>query len=108
MAKPEIHVFVCGQHRPEGHPRGSCGGKGAMGVMQTFSEKLIAAGLMNKVSLVSTGCLGPCRAGANVLIYPGGTLYMAVEPADIDAIISQHLVGGEVYVEKLAPDAVWQ
>lgn len=108
MSKPEIHVFVCSQQRPAGHPRSSCGEKGAMNVLQTFSEKLIAQGLTNKVSLVATGCLGPCRAGANVLVYPGGTWYMAVDPSDIDGIISEHLIGGTPYAEKLAPDEIWQ
>ena len=78
MPKPEIHVFVCAQQRPAGHPRGSCGEKGAASLMDQFSQKLIANNLMNKVSLVPTGCLGPCRAGANVLVYPGGTMYMDV------------------------------
>ena len=108
MPKPEVHVFVCSQQRPPGHPRGSCGEKGAMNVLQVMSEKIIAAGLSNKVSLVATGCLGPCRAGANVLIYPGNTWYMAVEPADIDAIVEQHLIKGEIYTDKLMPEQVWQ
>ena len=108
MPKPEIHVFVCSQQRPAGHPRGSCGEKGAMNVLQVFSEKIIQKGLTNKVSLVATGCLGPCRAGTNVLVYPGGTWYMAIEPSDIDAIIDQHLIGGGVYEDKLMPEQVWQ
>jgi hypothetical protein len=29
MARPEFHIFLCGQRRPEGHPRGSCGAKGS-------------------------------------------------------------------------------
>lgn len=107
MAKPEIHVFVCSQQRPAGHPRSSCGEKGAAAVMQLFSERLIAKGLFNRVSLVATGCLGPCRAGANVLVYPGGTLYMAVTRDDIDQIIDQHLIGGEPVLDKVAPDQVW-
>ncbi len=85
-----------------------------MNVLQTFSEKLIAAGLTNQVSLVATGCLGPCRAGANVLVFhpataaEGGVWYMTVDPSDIDAIISEHLVGGVPYADKVAPDEIWQ
>lgn len=108
MPKPEIHVFVCAQQRPPGHPRGSCGEKGAGGLLDAFSQKLIANNLFNKVSLVPTGCMGPCRAGANVLVYPGATLYMDVTAADVDQIIQKHLIGGEVWEEKVAPDAVWQ
>lgn len=108
MPKPEVHVFVCSQQRPAGHPRGSCGEKGAMNLLQVFSEKLIASGLMNQVSLVATGCLGPCRAGVNVLIYPGATWYMAVTPDNVDQIINQHLKAGSVVEELVAPDALWQ
>lgn len=114
MPKPEIHVFVCSQQRPPGHPRSSCAEKGAGQLLQTFSEKLIAAGLSNTVSLVATGCLGPCRAGANVLVHhpataaEGGVWYMAVDGSDVDGIIKEHLVGGAPYADKLAPDAIWQ
>ncbi len=76
-------------------------------MMQALSEKLIQKGLFNKVSLVPTGCLGPCRAGSNLLVYPGGTLYMQVGVEDLDQIIDQHLIGGEPVVEKMAPDEVW-
>ena len=108
MPKPQIHVFVCAQQRPAGHPRGSCGEKGAASLMDQFSQKLIANNLMNKVSLVPTGCLGPCRAGANVLVYPGGTMYMDVKAEDIDQIIQTHFIGGEPWADKVAPDAIWQ
>lgn len=83
-------------------------------MLQAFSEKLIAAGLANTVSLVATGCLGPCRAGANVLVFhpatsaDGGTWYMAVDGNDVDGIIKEHLVGGAPYADKLAPDVIWQ
>jgi len=76
-------------------------------MMQALSEKLIQKGLFNKVSLVPTGCQGPCRAGPNLLIYPGGTLYMQVTADDLDEIIEQHFVGGEPVLEKMAPDEVW-
>jgi (2Fe-2S) ferredoxin len=108
MAKPEYHIFVCAQQRPDGHPRGSCGAKGAGNLLQHFSERLVAHNLFNKVSLVATGCLGPCRAGANVLVYPGGVLYMDIKPEDVDSIISQHLVAGDPWADKIAPDEVWQ
>ncbi len=75
--------------------------------MPAFSQAIISRNLFNKVSLVPTGCLGPCQAGANVLIFPGATLYMDVQPEDVDRIIDQHLVGGEVVTEKLAPAEVW-
>lgn len=107
MPRPNYHVFVCAQQRPPGHPRSSCGEKGAGNLLPAFQQGLISRNLSEKVSLVATGCLGPCQAGANVLVYPGGDLYMAVTPEDVDQIIDQHLVNGEPVTEKFAPAEVW-
>ena len=107
MPRPEYHVFICSQQRPAGHPRSSCTEKGADKLMPAFSQGIISRNLFNKVSLVPTACLGPCQAGANVLVFPGAHLYMNVQPEDVDQIIEQHLVGGEVVTEKLAPEQVW-
>ena len=107
MPKPLHHIFVCGQSRPEGHPRGSCGTSGAGAVFQSFGAALIAGNLMDKIALAQTGCLGPCHLGANVLIYPEGVLYSEVKPEDAATIVEQHLLKGDVVTEKLAPKEIW-
>jgi (2Fe-2S) ferredoxin len=107
MAKPEFHIFVCGQRRPDGHPRGSCGAKGAEALFNAFAQALIQRNLQNRIALTSTGCLGPCQAGANVLIYPGSVMYSWLEPEEAGLIIDQHLLGGEPYADKLTPAELW-
>ncbi|WP_317929957.1 (2Fe-2S) ferredoxin domain-containing protein [Halioxenophilus sp. WMMB6] len=107
MPKPERHVFVCGQVRPENHPRGSCGHTGAPQVFQAFGAALTKSGLLGKVALTNTGCLGPCQVGTNVLVYPEGTMYTQVQAEDVGQIVEQHLLKGEPVVEKLAPAEVW-
>lgn len=107
MARPDYHVFICAQQRAPGHPRSSCVEKGAGKVLERFSQVLTVKNLFNRISLVTTGCLGPCQAGANVLVYPGGVLYMNVQAEDVDVIVEQHLLGGEPVVEKLAPAEIW-
>lgn len=107
MPRPEIHVMICSQQRPAGHPRGSCGEKGAAALMPAFSQSLIKHNLVQKVSLVSTGCLGPCQVGASVLVFPGATLYANVKVSDVETIIEEHLIGGTPVAEKLAPAEVW-
>ena len=67
MAKPEFHIFVCGQRRPAGHPRGSCGAKGVEALYDAFARALTQRNLHSRIALTSTGCLGPCQAGANWL-----------------------------------------
>lgn len=107
MPKPERHVFVCGQQRPENHPKGSCGHSGAATVFQTFGAQMSQNGLLGKVALTNTGCLGPCQQGANVLIYPEGTMYSQVSPEDVGQIVQQHLLGGTPVAEKLTPAELW-
>ncbi len=107
MPRPEYHVLICSQQRPAGHPRSSCGEKGAGSLLPAFSQGLMARNLMQKVSLVATGCLGPCQAGANVLVFPGSVLYMDVKVEDVDSIIEQHLIEGKPVEEKFAPAEIW-
>ena len=107
MPGPEIHVFICSQQRPAGHPRGSCGEKGAATLMPAFSHGVMKYNLANKVSLVATGCLGPCQAGASVLVYPGNVLYANVTEADVDTIIQQHLISGTPVAAQFAPAELW-
>ena len=107
MPKPQHHVFVCAQARQEGHPRGSCSASGAAGVFQALVTSLTSHQLVGKVALTQTACLGPCHMGSNVLVYPEGTLYCAVNADDIETIVKQHLVGGQPVIEKLAPKEIW-
>ena len=107
MARPEFHIFLCGQRRPEGHPRGSCGAKGSEALYNAFAQVLIKHNLNNRIALTTTGCIGPCQAGANVLIYPGSIMYSWVEPEDAEIIVEQHLLGGEPYADKLTPAEIW-
>ncbi|TWH77445.1 (2Fe-2S) ferredoxin [Azomonas agilis] len=106
MARPEFHIFLCTQRRPDGHPRGCCGSKNADAVYDAFAQALIQNNLTNRVALTRTGCLGPCMAGPNVLIYPASQMYSWVEPEDA-AIIIKQLLAGEVYADKLTPAELW-
>ena len=41
MPKPDHHIVVCTNTRPPGHPKGSCGEKGAQPVVMKFAEKMV-------------------------------------------------------------------
>lgn len=107
MARPDYHIFVCGQQRPQGHPRGSCAANGAGPLLQQFAQGLMQRNLLQKASLVTTGCIGPCQTGANVLVYPGAVLYGNVDAGDVDAIIEQHIMGGQPVEAKQVAADVW-
>ncbi len=107
MPKPQKHVFVCAQSRPPGHPRGSCGAKGGGDILQTFWKEAESRNLWDKFAVTSSGCIGPCDIGANVLVYPEGVLYTGVAKEDVAAIIDDHLLGDNVVERLVAPKEVW-
>ncbi len=107
MPRPQRHVFICGQTRPEGHPKGSCGACGAAEVYQSLAQMLVERKLYGRFAVTQTGCLGPCHMGANVLVYPDGVLYNNMASADVQRLVDDHLLGGEPLPDKLAPVAVW-
>jgi len=92
---PFQRVFVCVQNRPLGHPDGSCQARGGGLVYQEFVDQLRQEPEPSPYQLTSTGCLGPCQSGgATVFVFPDGTLYGGVTPADVAEIVHQHLRGG--------------
>ena len=107
MPKPEKHVFVCTQGRPPGHPRGSCGEKGCVEVMETFLMELQERNLYDKVAITNTGCLGPCGMGPNVLVYPEGVMYGNLSKDDVKVIFDEHLQGGTPVSRLFMPTEVW-
>jgi (2Fe-2S) ferredoxin len=107
MPRPEKHVFICTQNRPQGHPRGSCGAKGCADVMNEFMNEIQARNLFEKIALTNTGCMGPCMFGTSVLVYPEGVMYGNVTKEDVKTIIDEHLLGGKPVEALKVPTEVW-
>jgi (2Fe-2S) ferredoxin len=108
MARPQKHVFVCVQSRPPGHPKGSCGaGRNSGALLQAFMAEFDQRGLWGRIALTSSGCLGPCELGPNVLVYPDGVLYSGVTAADVATLIEEHLLEDRPVERLRAPASVW-
>jgi (2Fe-2S) ferredoxin len=107
MAKPVKHVFICTQGRPPGHPRGSCAANDSMPMFQEFMQQFEKRGLWGKFALTSTGCMGPCDRGPNVLVYPEGIMYGAVSKDDVNAIIDEHLLQDQPVERLKLPADIW-
>lgn len=107
MPRPEKHLFICTQARPAGHPRGSCADKGCNAVAETLWATMQERNLFGRFAVTSTGCVGPCGMGPNILVYPEGVLYNNVKPGDVQTIIDQHLLKNEPVSALLAPAEVW-
>ncbi|MBA3598072.1 MAG: MMPL family transporter [Methylibium sp.] len=57
------------------------------------------------VLITKTSCLGPCRLGPVLQVFPEGVYYCRVDEAGIDRVIGEHLVGGRVVGElALSPE----
>ena len=89
----DAHVLVCGG--------GDCKKRGSKGVRRALKEGLRAAGMNGEVRIDSVGCLGLCKYGPNVVVYPGGSWYLGLGEEDVPEVVERHLKGGEP-VERLA------
>jgi (2Fe-2S) ferredoxin len=94
MPKFERHIFVCGNVRPAGSPRGCCDPAGQAELQKAFKRKLAERGLKGRVRANQSGCLDQCEHGPNVVIYPEAVWYGGVTLADVDEIVETHIVGG--------------
>lgn len=107
MPRPEKHVFVCTQNRPQGHPRGSCAAGGCAEVINEFMNEIQARNLFETIGLTNTGCMGPCSLGPSVLVYPEGVMYGNIKKEDVNTIIEEHLLGGVPVAALQVPGEVW-
>ena len=88
----KYHAFICTQRRPEGHPRGCCTTKGGgQPLFERLAAKISENNLWDAgVSVASSSCLGFCKAGPLMVVYPQGVWYKIEKPEDIDEIVSSH------------------
>jgi (2Fe-2S) ferredoxin len=100
MPKFEKHIFICGNRRPPGNPRGCCDPSGQVKLQKLFKQKLAERGLKGKVRANQSGCLDQCEHGPNLVVYPDAVWYGHVSEADVDEIIESHIIGGKP-VERL-------
>jgi (2Fe-2S) ferredoxin len=100
MSKFEKHIFICGNQRPAGHPRGCCDPTAKAELQKLFKQKLTERGLKGRVRANQSGCLDQCEHGPNLVVYPEAVWYGGVTLADVDEIVESHIVGGHP-VERL-------
>lgn len=100
MAGFQKHIFICGNFRAPGHPRGCCDPQQEAALQKHFKKRLAEKGLHGKVRANQAGCLDQCEHGPNVVVYPDGVWYGGVTLEDVDEIVESHILGG-VPVERL-------
>jgi (2Fe-2S) ferredoxin len=102
LAKPaakvrdyDAHVLVC--------KGGDCKKRGSKAVRGALKDELRAEGMNMDVRVDSVDCLGLCKHGPNLVVYPGGTWYLGVVEHDVHQVVRRHLKDGEP-VEHLAAE----
>ncbi|MGE5546414.1 MAG: (2Fe-2S) ferredoxin domain-containing protein [Solirubrobacterales bacterium] len=93
----KYHAFVCVQSRPPEHPRGCCTSRGGG---QALFDRLV--GQINEkqlweagVSVAQSSCLGFCKFGPVMVVYPEGVWYQPTKPEDMDEIVESHFRNGK-------------
>ena len=81
----------------------TCGiAAGARPVLNAFSTAVSKEGLMEKVTVTQTGCIGICQYEPVVEIFEDGkdkVTYVKVTPEKAEKIVKEHLIGGKVVTE---------
>jgi (2Fe-2S) ferredoxin len=98
------HIFVCGNARAPGHPRGCCDPDGKGSLKDAFKVALKRAGVGGNVRANGAGCLDQCELGPAVVIYPQGIWYGRVTLEDVPRIVERTIVGGEILEDLLISD----
>ena len=91
----DAHVLVC--------CGGDCKKKGSKKTRKALKSGLREAGINRDVRIDSVDCLGLCKHGPNVVVYPAGTWYLGLDESSSPEVVQQHLKGGEP-VERLAAE----
>ncbi len=80
------HIFVCTNDR--GGTRKSCSDNNSRLVKSELKEKVNKMGWKGKIRISTSGCMGLCAKGSNVMIYPQKIWFSDVFPEDVDLIIT--------------------
>lgn len=103
MSLYDKHVFICENKRDDTDVRGSCNQKGSVNFREIFKNEIQQKGLKTKIRVNRAGCLGSCKQGISMVIYPQGIWYGKVTIADIPEIIEKTLLKGEIIQRLLMP-----
>ncbi|NLP36584.1 MAG: NADH-quinone oxidoreductase subunit NuoF [Firmicutes bacterium] len=90
------HALVC---------RGTgCSSHKAEEIFNELERQLQDKKLTNEVKVVTAGCLGLCKSGPNLVIYPEGAIYSGLQVEDVEEIVTEHLLKGRIVKRLLFGD----
>jgi len=83
-----------------------CKALGVQKVLEAFNVEIKKQGLVGKVDIKETGCLGFCEKGPRIVIYPEEIYYFQVDAKDVSEIVSKTLINNEIVERLLYTDPI--
>ena len=99
MTASRRHIFLCcDQTKPK-----CCGREKSIEAWDHLKRRLKELGLSEQGGIQRTkaNCLRICYEGPIAVVYPEGAWYSRCGPENLDRIIEEHLLGGQVVEELL-------
>lgn len=84
----KCHLFVCTNVRENSPDNPGCGVKTGPMIKDDLKEAVNTRGWKGKVRVSTSGCLGLCAQGPNILLYPQGLWFSNVTEADLDTVLN--------------------
>ncbi len=100
MSYYERHVFFCLNRRDDGVACCCDHGSEEMFEYAKRQVKQLSLNGQGKIRINRAGCFDRCAEGPLLVVYPEAVWYTFIDQADVDEIITSHLIGG-VEVERL-------
>ena len=93
------HVYLCTQEKPDSKAP-SCTNQGSKEVLEALRAELGKTGLADEIHVTTSGSLGLCERGPNMVVYPDGVWYSRVQKVDVPEIVREHFMNNRP-VERL-------
>ena len=85
----QVTVFVCTNERVPGHRLPCCGHRGGAGLRDTLKAMVRERELQQQIKIRRSGCLGTCREGPALQVFPEGRLYVGVTGEDLSRLLEE-------------------
>ncbi|ACH82471.1 putative ferredoxin 2Fe-2S protein [Acidithiobacillus ferrooxidans ATCC 53993] len=89
------HIFFCTNKRNDGSSCANHGSVASHQLAKVIISNLEQLGITN-VMVNSSGCLGRCKDGPVLVIYPDGIWYTFGVEDDVREIIQEHITRGHI------------